>query len=366
MTSQDPKLGRLPWASHPWPRDDELFTSWLIRFAAANTVTPRRLLAFLAGVPVTGINFRAVRFHDHLETFSKVSGIPVERLAAMFPAWSENSPHYWARGLSYKCCPQCLHTDDVPYLRVSWTDPKAVLCLKHRSPLSVRCSTCEVHWELKVFGISDRPEPRDLLHCRRHSNQSLVMFSELGTLAPDHGAMWLQRELEDPDRAGLAELPDGRKIERRLLRRMLGRLPHSGLRHALLPFEVEDGLRQDRNWSDRRALHPWLLFAQLLVQPPWIWSEILTSLAEQLRAAMGTLLPNGKILQVGNDGYHSEASMLLFFHLMYDPEVLVIDHRALATYDFTAVLREQERFLGLDSALLLSQLPQYVPGVPER
>jgi len=36
----DPKLGNLPWAAHPWPFPDELFVSWIVRFAAANRITP--------------------------------------------------------------------------------------------------------------------------------------------------------------------------------------------------------------------------------------------------------------------------------------------------------------------------------------
>ena len=58
--------------------------------------------------------------------------------------------------------------------------------------------------------------------------------------------------------------------------------------------------------------------------------------------------------------------MLLFFHLVYDPEILVIDRHTLGTHDFTVALKEQERSLGLDSALLLSQLQWFIPRIPER
>ena len=366
MTGSDPKLGRLPWAVHPWPREDELFTSWVVRFAAANMLTPRRLLAFLTGFQTTRFDPREIDFRNHLDSFSKISGVPVPRLAEMFPRWSQISPHYRATGLSYRCCPECLYTDEVPYLRVGWTDPEAVLCVKHRTPLIGYCSHCGVPFEVFAFGLRDRPQPKDLLHCRNQNCRYPVMYFHQGTLAPDHGALWLEDALASPDRAGLAELPSGTQVERAVLRWMVDRLPSDPLRQALLPFDLDEKLTEVRGRSGHTKLQPWLMFAQLLVQPSWIRSELLTALAEQVVRAMEPSRGNRKVPQTVSRDYVKEASMLLFFHLVYDQGVQVIDRDTFAHHDFAAALREHQRFLGLDTDVLLGHLPWFTPRLPER
>ena len=327
-------------------------------------LTPRRLLAFLTGFQSTRFDPRDIDFRNHLDSFSKISGVPVPQLAEMFPRWSQISPHYRATGLSYRCCPECLYTDEVPYLRVAWTDPEAVLCVKHRTPLIWNCSHCSVPFEVSAFGLRDHPQPKDLRHCRNQNCRYPVMYSHQGTLAPDHGALWLERALASPDRTGLAELPSGRQVELAVLRWMVDRLLSDPLRQALLPFEIDEKLTEVRGRSGHRKLRPWLMFAQLLVQPPWIRSELLTALAEHVVLAMEPTRRNRKVPQTASQDYVKEASMLLFFHLVYDHGVRVIDLDTFAHHDFAAALKEHQRFLGLDTDVLLGQLSRLIPRLP--
>ena len=355
----DPRLGTLPWAQHPWPRDDELFVSWLIRFASANTLTPRRLMAFVAHTRVTTVRINALKYHEYLPVFSQISGVPVERLEAMFPDTPQWTPHLTATDVYYRCCPECLSTDEVPYLRVSWNRSDAYICGKHRTPLSSRCSRCDTQWLTHAFQLSDRPRATDLLHCPLPRCRQPVLASSFGTLSPDHGALWLQEELFHPDHDGLATLGNGTRVRRSVLREMIANLPHRPLQQALLPFEVETGLFQDRNVSERSRLSPWLMFAQLLSLPEWFASELLTDLAEDLAevTVRGIIHPErGRVraasrkwreeMKQNQSRYAREAALLQLFHLVHDPGVQIIDRTVLRGYGYEAVLQPHSGIFG--------------------
>lgn len=353
MNTNDPRLGRLPWAMHPWPRADELLVSWIVRFAEANLITPRRLIVFMARMPVKDVQSFDILIREHQKTLSRVSGIQlhqIERLVREQPPLSKTA-------LTYRCCLRCLVEDVVPYLRSRWMQPETVFCVRHRTPLSDRCARCGSLWTWKIFGAPDRPLLSDLLRCSNPKCLSGVMHSDFGTLAEGHGAIWLQAALSHPKQPPYILLPCGKRVERQLLQDMLAHFSFLHLTDTALPFDVEEGLYPWRNFDRRQVLHSELFFAQLLVQPPWIWEEALTTIAERLARNSAYRRQPPVLSPVSPLSSYRSIPLLLFFGLIYDSELQVIDRDVMFSHDFSGLLRTFERTLGLNGEGILKQIP---------
>ena len=213
MNTEDPRFGTVPWAIHPWPQEDESIVSWLHRFSQAQEAPARALLTHLTDRPwkeLLGQPYLLV-----LPLLATVSGVPLSRLEQMIlpPGMAKHS-HQLIGGVVFQHCPLCLATDAVPYYRLSWLSPDAFLCLKHHTPLQTQCPVCRRLQELQIFKhtVFVLDDFRGCPVCKRPFE-----IANNGFLPALHGAVWLQRELQHPDRQGFALLPSGRRIQRRLL-----------------------------------------------------------------------------------------------------------------------------------------------------
>lgn len=177
-----------PWPLHPLPKEDEVITSWLMRFAAAQNLTPLALLAFLDDAPLK--NFRPEGYEPYYARLASISGLSEARLRALVPAKDWHAVDRMRNSL-YSCCPECLVTDPIPYLRRSWQHQDVFVCPVHRLMLSRQCFVCHTHWELRAFNPGTPTGPHDWSVCPNPRCGASVLESRSGELREDHPIFWL-------------------------------------------------------------------------------------------------------------------------------------------------------------------------------
>jgi len=294
------------------------------------------------------------------QTLSRISGVPTSQMQALI-----SDQVIYSSSVRYRCCPQCLAEDDVPYLRSlwSWRMQHLLLCPRHRTLISFQCAVCRSPWTWKLFGASDRPVSSDLLWCSNPQCRAHVMRSNAGTLAEDHGAVWLQQALLNAEETAFLTLPSGQQVERHLLRQVVDHLPDRSSSTTLLPFDVTAGLHRP-DLSQHTAVSygpkppPWLLFSQRLLLSPWLREEELTGIAEALatnslyRKSPEARHPSNPVF------FFRDVLPLLFFSLVYQPGLQVIDRETMSSHDFSVLLRTYQRTLGLNAEAILNCLPE--------
>jgi hypothetical protein len=150
---------KVPFA--PRPISDELFSSWLLRVAAANCVTLQEFLdGFYSVYPEVPLP-RSLDFNlppvflTSLSAFCRVSaeGIETLDLAQRFrhldralllkasdKAW--HNPRVGGLRVGYAFCPRCIGEQKVPHLNWSWCFACIVRCPVHRTTLILGCPYC--------------------------------------------------------------------------------------------------------------------------------------------------------------------------------------------------------------------------------
>ena len=150
---------QLPLA--PRPIADELFSSWLLRVAAANCVTLQELLDGLDSVypgmpPLVSIDLDLPPlFLRSLSVFCRVS---VDRLQSLDLA--QRLPHLdralllevsgkirfssraGGQRVGYAFCPLCIAEQRIIHLHWSWCFACIIRCNVHRTPLQLGCAAC--------------------------------------------------------------------------------------------------------------------------------------------------------------------------------------------------------------------------------
>jgi len=142
------------------PIPDELFSSWLLRVAAANCVTLQELLNGLnvvyPGMPsLVSIDFGLPRlFLRSLSIFCRVSAdrlqsldlarrLPLDR-ALLLEVSGKFRFSSRAKGqrVGYAFCPLCIAEQRTIYLPWSWCFACIIRCNVHRTPLQLGCAAC--------------------------------------------------------------------------------------------------------------------------------------------------------------------------------------------------------------------------------
>jgi TniQ len=149
---------QLPFAPKPFRR--ELFSSWLLRLAAANCVTLDELLAgFQASYPSAPYAFSLdVNFDDgfliFMARFSRVPFRTLSRLslekqvsnpeAALLLRFNNNSSGcgLFSRRLGYAFCPYCIAHQSFVHVPWEWAFACLLHCSVHGTPLGVGCPSC--------------------------------------------------------------------------------------------------------------------------------------------------------------------------------------------------------------------------------
>ena len=288
MNTDDSRFGTVPWAIHPWPQEDESIVSWFHRFSQAQEVSARALLTYLTGQPWKELLGQP--YLPFLPLLATVSGVPVARLEQMLlPPGLARHSHELIGGVVFQHCPLCLATDAVPYYRLSWLSPDAFLCLKHHTPLQTQCPVCQRLQELQIFKhtVFVQDDFRGCPACKRSFE-----IANNGSLPALHGAVWLQRELQHPDRQGFALLPSGRRVQRRLL--------------SWFVQAVKCGLSEDRDsYTEPTPVEhtlPTTIGPGLITQPPQgsrlfallALGELLMWPARRAQLTLDAVLPDGE------------------------------------------------------------------------
>jgi TniQ len=149
---------QLPFAPKPFRR--ELFSSWLLRLAAANCVTLEELLAgFQASYPSAPYAFSLdVNLDDGLLGFmARFSRVPFRTLsrlslekqvsnpeAALLLRVNNNSSRsrLLSRRLGYAFCPYCIAHQRFVHVPWEWAFACLLHCSVHGTPLGVGCPSC--------------------------------------------------------------------------------------------------------------------------------------------------------------------------------------------------------------------------------
>jgi TniQ len=149
---------QLPFA--PKPFRGELFSSWLLRLAAANCVTLDELLAgFHASYPSTPYAFSLDVNLDEcllkfMASFSRVPFTTLSRLslenqvfnpeAALLLRFNDNSraSRLLSRRLGYAFCPYCIAHQSFVHVPWEWAFACLLHCSVHGTPLGAGCPSC--------------------------------------------------------------------------------------------------------------------------------------------------------------------------------------------------------------------------------
>lgn len=155
----------------PRPRNDELLSSWLVRLATQNGVSPScfanevlsiadlkllgtidtwKIPSFLERLgTLTGIPIRSLRQRTfyHLDFFWSIPGIaPINgspTYARMeFYKRHGSEPKGLRRHGAYRACIQCWREDAAPYVRSKWRYRFTTTCAKHKVILIDSCARC--------------------------------------------------------------------------------------------------------------------------------------------------------------------------------------------------------------------------------
>lgn len=175
--------------ARPRPLDDELFSSWVIRLAAANVLKLKTFSRKKLELPSDFWRHDVDRFANAEVTsrLSKITGITNERaflttLAAyegvLYEKHTAIGPQRWllavGKGSSWilhgqQFCPLCLATDPIPYFRRRWRLSLSFACLKHNVLLMDDCPQCNatISFHEGDFHQLTLPDKRPMTSCHR-------------------------------------------------------------------------------------------------------------------------------------------------------------------------------------------------------
>lgn len=148
---------------HPQPRQDELFSSWLVRLAFSNCFPLHTFYSKLLGYqrPIWNRDIDRCPPDQLLSLLSLETRLPIGALRAMaltrfegtlYSDLPNNCALLWLlplgifhrthkrAGLQY--CPLCLKEDSIPYYRLSWRLALVVICGRHRCAMEEVCPQC--------------------------------------------------------------------------------------------------------------------------------------------------------------------------------------------------------------------------------
>lgn len=150
---------QLPLSPRPIPH--ELFSSWLLRVAAANCTPLDELLdgfeARYSGLPsLPSLDFGLTPLF--LQSISIFCRVPVERVRALdlsqrlpqlegslllrFTGRSVSCPRATWRRLAYAFCPLCIAEQSIIHVRREWCFACITQCSVHGTPLQLGCASC--------------------------------------------------------------------------------------------------------------------------------------------------------------------------------------------------------------------------------
>jgi hypothetical protein len=164
----------LPFA--PRPFRGEMFSSWLLRLAAANCVSlDELLLGFQSSYPSAPcpVSLDLNLDRDFLRAMARFSRVPVITLGHLslenqvpdpestLLLWlTNNSAHssrQLSRRLAYAFCHSCIAQQNSVHVRWEWTVACLLHCSVHKIPLSIGCPSCGDLDPLR-FGIVPVPD----------------------------------------------------------------------------------------------------------------------------------------------------------------------------------------------------------------
>lgn len=245
-------------------------------------MTPRRFLAFLSQTPLG--SFNPGSYEPYYALLAAVSGIEETQIRSL------NAVDIALPTSILYCCPECLATDAVPYVRASWHRPTSIVCPIHRALISSYCHVCGELRVLVPFKSGRNFTPQMLRHCLHPKCHSRIEESASGHLSKDHPALWLQHELHHPDPSGLAFIRDGRGLQRELLAWLFSVRTKFEPYGRPFPFESNQGLvphwRGSMSWKTTSALD----LAQLLQHPAVEDDLIPTQLIRSISWKISSLL----------------------------------------------------------------------------
>ena len=154
----------------PRPHKDELLSSWLVRLATANGMSPSCFATVALGVAelrwlgtidtwevpnflerleaLTGVSAESLRKHTfyHLDRFWSIPGVAsingVSTFTRMEFSGIRNEPNGLRLSGAYRTCIQCWREDEMPYVRSIWRQRFTTTCAKHKVILVSSCANC--------------------------------------------------------------------------------------------------------------------------------------------------------------------------------------------------------------------------------
>ena len=149
----------LPWRPHP--REDEVFSSWMVRLAAAYHLKPRSLAGLLTGKNNIEFNsdYDASPHLEVLHALAAATGLDPGALRAghtlagwtglLYPKMAAGKGTPWVLPLgtyyslhaAMQFCPLCLD-EPIPYFRRTWRLSLACVCPVHKCELRHLCPDC--------------------------------------------------------------------------------------------------------------------------------------------------------------------------------------------------------------------------------
>jgi predicted RNA-binding Zn-ribbon protein involved in translation (DUF1610 family) len=235
----------LRWANHPQPRAGELLESWIVRLSEANLVPNQWVLgelelnksigansnvsaeAFELLSRVTGVSTARI-LGLHLSSFGDITGL-VYTVPYIIPARTKA-----VEGVHFKPCPQCLESDERPYIRLPWALDITCFCPVHQSLLLEHCQQCGVQFRLNAS--RRRARLYECSHCGFDVRQSPLDSSDQFA-----SAIAFQQHLLELRRSDPAHFLGKRSVSSSsfvaLVQRLFRRLHDLGLRAALESFD---------------------------------------------------------------------------------------------------------------------------------
>ena len=150
---------RLPFA--PKPLKMELFSSWLLRVAAANHVSARELLNGFSclhqgiALPISLDSCLDLAF---LRAVSRFCRVPIRSLQGLdlqarlqptqhalllrFGAVPRSCPRHCDLRVGYAFCPLCIAHQNIVHVRWDWSLACLIRCAVHGTPLQLGCHVC--------------------------------------------------------------------------------------------------------------------------------------------------------------------------------------------------------------------------------
>lgn len=298
-------------------------------------MTPRFFLEFLDQTPLS--RFNPVSYEPYYAKLAAVSGIDEAHITSL------NTVNIALPSSVLFCCPECLATDEIPYIRASWHRKTTFICPVHRALISSVCHVCRQSRVFAPFKIGSTFTPQEFRYCLNPECHSRIEESASGHLPKDHPALWLQQELHHPDLSGLAFIRDGRGIQRRFLSWLFSARLKLQTQDWSLPFDSGQGLVPYWRGATSWVTDSTLTVSQLLQHPAVEDDLILTQLIRQLRWKILYLLRKvskerwEKHFELYRHSLTDFGAICAFF-LVWS-EVPVLTAEALATADLERPLR---------------------------